>query len=46
MGIGHRVDIVIWVFNGPISPFVDGKQFILRRSCVGCISVFVEVFGS
>ena len=46
MGIIHRVDIFIWVSKADWVHFgLMTSNCILRRSCVGCVSVFVEVFS-
>ena len=44
MGIVHRIDMVISVFKaGWVQFWLIARSCIPRRSCVGCISVFIEV---
>ena len=45
-GIVHSVDMVRWVFKAYLDHFfLMTSNCILKKSCVGCISVFFEVFG-
>ena len=46
MCIVHRIDMVIWLFKaGWVHFWSMASNCSLGRSCVGCIRVFVEVFG-
>ena len=47
VGIIHRIDMVIWVFKaGWVHFWSMTINYILRKSSVECISVFVELFRS
>ena len=47
VGIFHSADIVIWIFKAYWVHFLlMAINCILRRICVGCISVFIEFLGS
>ena len=47
MGSFHRADMVVWFFKADwVWSCSMTRNCIPRRSCVGCISIFVEVLGS